>query len=334
MGSSSDNSSHLILFSHLETYHIMAARRASRRTSRRRVSRRRRTTRKRVSRRRRASKRRTVSRRRRVSKRRSASKKRRVARRKKRVSIRGSKGQVWRYHNHHFHEVFWHQMKRFTCGLIFENICTHQQQIENLKDMNVIRHCFCLENDQETYRNMMTFENLYKKRKKYKRWLYVFSHFWQWKQTKYTENKSTIENVANFRSRFFLDQGIQKSIKRALVTAEMIWNNPTKQNCTVRKKNGMQQQSKQHVAFCVRGTKEKTKSSGYTKKDLMMNKRGKVVSKKAHSAGVRRYKNNGLSKWTTACMKARKSLGIVGFKAVKKGTAYYKEARKIYDSMK
>merc|ERR1711951_129339 len=83
-----------------------------------------------------------------------------------------------------------------------------------------------------------------------------------------------------------------------------------------------------------RGTKEKTKSSGFTKKDLMMNKRGKIVSKKAHSAGVRRYKNNGLSKWTTACMKARKSLGIVGFKAVKKGAAYYKEARKIYDSMK
>jgi len=86
--------------------------------------------------------------------------------------------------------------------------------------------------------------------------------------------------------------------------------------------------------FFVRGTKEKTKSSGQTKKDLMKNKRGKIVSKKAHSAGVRRYKNNGLSKWTSACMKARKSLGIVGFKAVKKGTAYYKEARKIYDSMK
>merc|ERR1719192_2632748 len=83
-----------------------------------------------------------------------------------------------------------------------------------------------------------------------------------------------------------------------------------------------------------KGTKEKTKASGFTKKDLMENKRGKIVSKKAHKAGLRKYKANGLSKWTTACMKARKALGIVGFKAVKKGTAYYKEARKIYDSMK
>merc|ERR1712034_235007 len=82
-----------------------------------------------------------------------------------------------------------------------------------------------------------------------------------------------------------------------------------------------------------RGAKEKTKTSGQTKKDLMKNKRGKIVSKKSHAAGLKQYKKNGLSKWTTACMKARKKLGIVGFKAVKKGTAYYTEARKFYDGM-
>merc|ERR1712233_68404 len=56
-----------------------------------------------------------------------------------------------------------------------------------------------------------------------------------------------------------------------------------------------------------RGAKEKTKTSGQTKKDLMKNKRGKIVSKKSHAAGLKQYKKNGLSKWTTACMKARSS---------------------------
>merc|ERR1711879_32222 len=88
----------------------------------------------------------------------------------------------------------------------------------------------------------------------------------------------------------------------------------------------------------IRGSKSqvfkgtKTKTSGHTKDMLMKNKRGKIVTKKAHKAGMRQYKKNGLSKWTSACMKARKKLGIVGFKAVKKGTAYYKEARKFYDA--
>lgn len=63
----------------------------------------------------------------------------------------------------------------------------------------------------------------------------------------------------------------------------------------------------------------------------MKNKRGKVVSKKAHAAGRRRYKNNGLGKWTAAFKQARKNLGVKGFKACKKGTALYRETRRIYD---
>merc|ERR1711941_238728 len=79
-----------------------------------------------------------------------------------------------------------------------------------------------------------------------------------------------------------------------------------------------------------RGTKQKTKSSGQTKTELMKNKRGKVVSKKAHANGKKVYKKNGLGKWTKAFMQARKNLGIKGFVACKKGTKFYKEAMRIY----
>merc|ERR1712150_327823 len=55
------------------------------------------------------------------------------------------------------------------------------------------------------------------------------------------------------------------------------------------------------------GSKAKTNGS-MTKSDLMMNKRGKVVSKKAHALGKRRYKKNGLSKWTKALQRNQKTL--------------------------
>ena len=42
-----------------------------------------------------------------------------------------------------------------------------------------------------------------------------------------------------------------------------------------------------------RGQAHKT-SGGLTKGDLMLNKRGKGVSKKAHDAGKRAFKRNGL----------------------------------------
>merc|ERR1711983_304337 len=79
-----------------------------------------------------------------------------------------------------------------------------------------------------------------------------------------------------------------------------------------------------------RGTRQKTKTSGQTKSDLMMNKRGKIVSKKSHKNGMKVYKRNGLAKLTKAFMQARKNLGLKGFVACKKGTKFYKEAMKIY----
>merc|ERR1712007_379720 len=80
-----------------------------------------------------------------------------------------------------------------------------------------------------------------------------------------------------------------------------------------------------------RGTKEKT-SGGLKKSDLMRNKNGKVVGKKAHAAGVKSFKR--IRGWTAAVAKARKALGVRGFCAVggksAKGQALYKKAKSFY----
>merc|ERR1712173_423166 len=70
-----------------------------------------------------------------------------------------------------------------------------------------------------------------------------------------------------------------------------------------------------------RGSRVKT-NGGLTKNDLVVNKAGKVVSKKIFK--------RGLHKWTKAFMQARKNLGLKGFVACKKGTAFYKEAMRIF----
>merc|ERR1719487_2279070 len=75
------------------------------------------------------------------------------------------------------------------------------------------------------------------------------------------------------------------------------------------------------------GGKEKT-SSGLKKSDLMKSKSGKLVSKKAHAAGKKAYKN--IKGWTAACQKARKELGVKGFVPIKKGSALYKKAKEFY----
>merc|ERR1719338_62097 len=67
---------------------------------------------------------------------------------------------------------------------------------------------------------------------------------------------------------------------------------------------------------------------GLMKKDLCVNKRGKVVSRKQLAAGKRAIK--GLSGWLKATMMARKQLGLTGFVACKKGTQYYQLAKKLY----
>merc|ERR1712146_820513 len=75
-----------------------------------------------------------------------------------------------------------------------------------------------------------------------------------------------------------------------------------------------------------RGSKAKT-VGGLTKGDLIKNKYGKIVSKKA---SLRAKKNNYIKGWTTAVQKARKVLGLKGFVAIKKGSALYKKAKELY----
>merc|ERR1712227_1077822 len=78
------------------------------------------------------------------------------------------------------------------------------------------------------------------------------------------------------------------------------------------------------------GTAKWTKG-GLTKADLMMNKNGKVVSKKMFKKGQTLKGNGG---WMTAVIKARKELGITGFCLMNRGArgvALYKRAKELYN---
>jgi len=82
-----------------------------------------------------------------------------------------------------------------------------------------------------------------------------------------------------------------------------------------------------------RGTKVAT-SGGLKKSDLMRNKDGKVVSKKASAQGKKLYKKNGIEKWIKAVTAAKKALGIKGMQVIggktSKGQALLKKARSLY----
>merc|ERR1719327_726801 len=80
-------------------------------------------------------------------------------------------------------------------------------------------------------------------------------------------------------------------------------------------------------AMVFKGTKAKT-VGGLTKADLIMNKNGKIVSKKQQAAGKKAY--NNIKAWTTSVMKARKALGLKGFVPVKKGTPFYAKTKSFY----
>jgi len=81
-------------------------------------------------------------------------------------------------------------------------------------------------------------------------------------------------------------------------------------------------------ALVFRGSKEKT-SGGLKKSDLIKNANGKIVSKKASAVAKKRF-GSTLKRWTDAVKAARKSLGLKGFVAVKKGTPLYTKAKANY----
>lgn len=71
---------------------------------------------------------------------------------------------------------------------------------------------------------------------------------------------------------------------------------------------------------------------GLTKDDLMLNKRGKVVSKKTHAVGQRAYVG-AVQKWSSALAKARAELEITGFVTINRGETgikLYKLAKKYH----
>merc|ERR1712224_781629 len=77
--------------------------------------------------------------------------------------------------------------------------------------------------------------------------------------------------------------------------------------------------ARRHAFF---GKIDKTKT-GLKKSDLIRNKTGRVVSKKASQRAK-------ASPWLAAVKKARAELKIKGFCAIKKGTPLYKRAKELY----
>merc|ERR1712048_92645 len=81
------------------------------------------------------------------------------------------------------------------------------------------------------------------------------------------------------------------------------------------------------------GKKLKT-ATGLKKGDLMKNKTGKLVSRKASLAAKKKPSARKILAWANACSKARKSLGIKGFCPVggksAKGQALLKAVRSFY----
>merc|ERR1712060_401100 len=114
-----------------------------------------------------------------------------------------------------------------------------------------------------------------------------------------------------------MGKAIRSAIKPKKVTKRFV----RKSKRVTRKMRKMQSGSKIQV---WNGTKICTKG-GLLKKDLCINKRGKVVSKKQMASGKK-----ALGGWVKAIAKARKQLGITGFAECRKGTKYYKLVKKLY----
>merc|ERR1719245_73613 len=73
-------------------------------------------------------------------------------------------------------------------------------------------------------------------------------------------------------------------------------------------------------AKVFKGTKAAT-SGGLKKSDIIKNKNGKFVSKKASQRAKKTYQTNGIAKWIAACKQARKALGIKGMQVIGGKTA-------------
>merc|ERR1719510_1202755 len=97
-------------------------------------------------------------------------------------------------------------------------------------------------------------------------------------------------------------------------------------------KKSMVAKGKRAKSAVFRGTKTKT-SGGLTKDKLMLNKRGKVVSKAASAASKKRYATSKLKAWMQTIVTARKQLAITGFCPINgkspEGKALYAKAKSL-----
>eukprot|EP00931_Biecheleriopsis_adriatica_P023124 TRINITY_DN1467_c0_g1_i1.p1 TRINITY_DN1467_c0_g1~~TRINITY_DN1467_c0_g1_i1.p1 ORF type:complete len:427 (-),score=143.72 TRINITY_DN1467_c0_g1_i1:40-1320(-) len=86
----------------------------------------------------------------------------------------------------------------------------------------------------------------------------------------------------------------------------------------------------------MKGLLKKT-ASGLTKDDLVINKRGKIVSKKKSEQGKKRYANF-LAVWVQAVKDARSKLNVKGFAAIggrtQEGQELYETAKDLYEKTK
>lgn len=119
----------------------------------------------------------------------------------------------------------------------------------------------------------------------------------------------------------------RKAMKKVKVMAKFMKMAPGK-SATKKAMKVMKEKRKSKVGTksqVLKGLKVKTRG-GLLAADLMKNKSGKVVSAKMHAIGKKAYEKN-IQKWMCACTKARNELGLVGFVAVKKGSAFYDRAK-------
>merc|ERR1719231_1682477 len=86
-------------------------------------------------------------------------------------------------------------------------------------------------------------------------------------------------------------------------------------------------------SLVLRGIRERT-VGGLKRDQLIKNKRGKVVSKKASAQGSRRYKN--IRDWVESVVEARAELRIQGFVAINgkslQGKALFVKAKAIREA--
>merc|ERR1712112_487789 len=101
------------------------------------------------------------------------------------------------------------------------------------------------------------------------------------------------------------NQSMAKSMKKASMKTGMKKAMKAKRVSNVAK-------GKRAKSAVFRGAKAKT-SGGLRKSDLVKNKHGKVVSRKASERSKKAFGKSGLVKYAAATKNARKALGIKGF---------------------